>query len=154
VTFRRKGDEIHGTFRSNEVDVIRALIAEVSEVVAHGPRVDPAVERLFPAVYAENPTEAAELRRYVEDDLRQSKLDAAEVVLETVRRRTILTEEQADAWLRALNDVRLTLGIRLEIHDDFDLEEEYEAASGERVVQLSIYGYLSYLQETLIEAMS
>src|SRR5438128_2011127 len=74
VSFHRKGDEIRGTFRPDEVNVIRAVIGEVSELVAQGPSADPAVERLFPAVYPKNPTETAELRQYIEDDLRQGKL--------------------------------------------------------------------------------
>ena len=42
---------------------------------------DPAVERLFPDVYPEDPAEAAEFRRFTEADLKAAKLDQAKTVL-------------------------------------------------------------------------
>ncbi|MGY0230956.1 DUF2017 domain-containing protein [Longispora urticae] len=153
VTFHRKGDEIVATFRPEEIDVLRMVVTEVSGLVTDGLRADPVVARLFPDIYPDNPVEAAELRRYTEDDLKQEKVDAAAVVLDTLDERTVLTEDQADAWLRAVNDVRLALGTRLEINDDFDIEEEYEDADDERGLQISVYGYLSYLQESLIDSL-
>ncbi|WP_412541814.1 DUF2017 domain-containing protein [Longispora sp. K20-0274] len=153
MTFYRKGDEIVATFRPEEIDVLRMVVTQVSELVTDGLRADPVFERLFPDVYQDNPVEAAELRRYTEDDLKQAKVDAAAVVLETLDEHTSLTVEQADAWLRAVNDVRLALGTRLEIDDDFDIEEEYEDADDERGLQISVYGYLSYLQESLIDSL-
>jgi len=61
-------------------------------------------------------------------------------------------------WLRALTDVRLALGLRLGITDDTDLEEELDAAvlhdpTSPRVGQLSVYAYLTYLQESLVGAL-
>src|SRR5213593_1274354 len=50
----------------------------------------------------------------------------------------------AEAWLRALNDVRLALGIRLAVRDDTDLLEELDEAvmrdpTSSRVRQLTMY---------------
>ncbi|GIG57030.1 hypothetical protein Lfu02_14020 [Longispora fulva] len=154
MTFYRKGDEIVATFRPEEIDVLRMVVTQVSELVTEGLRADPVFERLFPDIYQDNPVAAAELRRYTEDDLKQAKVDAAAVVLDTLDEHTTLTVEQADAWLRAVNDVRLALGTRLEIGDDFDIEEEYEDADDERGLQISVYGYLSYLQESLIDSLT
>ena len=69
-----------------------------------------------------------------------------------------LDEEAAEAWLRALNDVRLALGVRLAVRDDMDLEEELDEAvmhdpTSSRVGQLSLYVYLGYLQESLLVAL-
>jgi hypothetical protein len=69
-----------------------------------------------------------------------------------------LDAESAEAWLRALNDVRLALGIRLEIVEETSLESELDEAvlrdpTSSRVFQLSVYAYLGYLQESLLEAM-
>ena len=59
----------------------------------------------------------------------------------------------------ALTDVRLTLGSRLGIDDDdVDIEEELDEAilkdpTSARVGQLSVYQYLTYLQESLVGAL-
>jgi hypothetical protein len=61
-----------------------------------------------------------------------------------------LTAEELDAWLRALNDLRLVLGTRLDV-----TEEMYEAEidpAHPQAYELSVYGYLSWLQEQLVAA--
>ena len=69
-----------------------------------------------------------------------------------------LVDEQADLWLRALTDVRLALGTRLGVQDETDIEAELDDAVGRnptspRVGQLSVYAYLTYLQESLVGAL-
>lgn len=153
MTFRRKRDKIVANFRPEEIDAVRAILGEVTELLTESPRADPAISRLFPDIYRDDPGEAAELRQYTENDLKKAKLEAAGIVLDTLAEKTTLTPDQADAWLRALNDARLALGIRLGVHDDFELESEYQEATGSRAVQISMYSYLTYLQDSLIESL-
>jgi hypothetical protein len=66
--------------------------------------------------------------------------------------------EAAEAWLRAINDARLAMGTRLDIQADTDLSDELDEAmlkdpTSSRVFQLSVYAYLGYLQESLINAL-
>jgi len=63
-----------------------------------------------------------------------------------------LTGEQAQAWLTALNDLRLVLGTRLGVTDDSLLEGLTE--NHPRAAELALYAYLSWLQEQLVEALS
>jgi Domain of unknown function (DUF2017) len=70
-----------------------------------------------------------------------------------------LDEDKADLWLRALTDVRLALGTRLGIEDDTDIGAEIDEAvlrdpMSPTVVQLTVYAYLTYLQESLVEALT
>ncbi len=59
--------------------------------------------------------------------------------------------EQADEWLRALNDLRLVLGTRLEVTEDLDYESiDLDTPRGR---DLAVYGYLAWLQEQLVEAL-
>ncbi len=61
-----------------------------------------------------------------------------------------LTAEELDAWLRALTDLRLALGTRLEV-----TEETYEREIDPRdpeAYELSVFAYLSWLQEQAVEA--
>ena len=65
--------------------------------------------------------------------------------------RDLLTGDEADAWLRAVNDARLVLGTRLDISEDFDWDGFDETTP--RAPELALYAYLSWLQEQLVEAM-
>ena len=160
--FRRSGTECVARFTPQEAQVLRQCVAELAALLADHPDPDdPAVERLFPDVNPEDPAEAAEFRRFTEADLKAAKLDHAKTVLSDLLENggeIRLGEEQADTWLRALNDVRLALGTRLGIEDETDIEAELDAAVGRnptspRVGQLSVYAYLTYLQESLVGAL-
>lgn len=154
-------------FRPTEAQVLRQCVAELAALLNENmDRDDPAVERLFPDVYPEDPDEAAEFRRLTEADLLAAKLDQAKTVLSDLLDaggddeggEIRLDESHADVWLRALTDVRLALGTRLGIEDDTDIEAEIDAAVGRnptspRASQLSVYAYLSYLQESLVSAL-
>ena len=65
--------------------------------------------------------------------------------------RELLTSDEADAWLRALNDARLVLGTRLDITEDFDWDAFDESTP--RAPELALSAYLSWLQELLVEAL-
>jgi hypothetical protein len=160
--FRRKGGVCIATFSPQEAQVLRQCVAELAALLSDAPDPDdPAVERLFPDVYPEDPEAAAEFRRFTEADLKTAKLDQAKTVLSDLLEsggEVRLAEEQADMWLRALTDVRLALGTRLGITDDTDIEAELDEAVGRdprspRAGQLSVYAYLSFLQESLVGAL-
>jgi Domain of unknown function (DUF2017) len=160
--FRRAEGACIARFTPQEAQVLRQCVAELAALLADHPDPDdPAVERLFPDVYPEDPGEAAEFRRLTEADLKAAKLDSAKSVLSDLLEsggEVRLAEERADVWLRALNDVRLALGTRLGVQDETDIEAELDAAVGRnptspRVGQLSVYAYLTYLQESLVGAL-
>lgn len=161
--FRREGAVCTARFSTEEVKVLRQVATEVVALLTDGfDRDDPVVERLFPDVYPDDPDGTADLRRYTDGDLKTSKIDQAGAILAVLPPSggtdVTLDEESAEAWLRALNDVRLALGTRLEVHDEMDLEEELDEAvlkdpTSARVGQLSLYAYLGYLQESLLDAL-
>jgi hypothetical protein len=161
--FRRAGATCVAQFSHQEAQVLRQCVAELAALLSDQPDPDdPAVERLFPDVYPEEPTEAAEFRRLTEADLKSAKLDQAKIVLTDLLEaggEVRLDEESADVWLRALTDVRLALGTRLGVVDDTDIEAELDEAvlrdpTSPRVGQLSVYAYLSFLQESLVGALT
>jgi len=143
--------------------VLRKVAAEVVGLLTDGfDRDDPVVERLFPDVYPERPDDSADFRLYTEGDLKTSKIDQAGAVLAALPDSTggevRLDPESAEAWLRAINDARLAMGVRLEITADTDLQDELDEAvlhdpTSTRVFQLSVYAYLGYLQESLLNAL-
>ncbi|MGW4893417.1 DUF2017 domain-containing protein [Kitasatospora sp. NPDC004240] len=145
-------------------DPLAALFAEgPTEAPA-----DPALARLFPDAYgdpekpadAESRAAAGEFRRYTEPDLRTRKREDALHVVKTLDglggEGGQLELDGADCrrWLGALNDLRLTLGVRLEV-----TEEDEEGLYGlpdedERKPLVGAYLWLGALQESLLEAIT
>jgi uncharacterized protein DUF2017 len=115
-----------------------------------GDTADPSLRRLFPPAY----DDAAEERAYRDlagESLLDGRRAALTLLAETVDRDR-LSAEEADAWLRALNDLRLVLGTRLDVQEDTfaaDLRPD-----GPNAPALAVYGYLSWIQEQLVEALS
>ena len=161
--FSRRGGSCVARFDAVEAEVLYEVLSEVVSLLSDGfDRDDPVVERLFPDVYPDDPAGSADLRRYTDGDLKATKLDQAGVVLDALPRgggKVKLDGEQAEAWLRALTDARLALGLRLDVRDDTDLEDEIDEAvladpTSARVEQLSVYAFLTLLQESLVGALA
>jgi hypothetical protein len=118
---------------------------------------DPVLARLLPDAYRDDPEAAAEFRRFTESGLRSGKVSCAMTLLETLPPgggRIKLTSDQAESWLRTLNDVRLALGTRLGVTDDFDALDEDVAADDPRFAYVQVYQWLAYLQGSLVAALS
>jgi hypothetical protein len=117
---------------------------------------DPVLARLLPDAY-DDPEASGEFRRYTERGLRSAKVAAARTVLATLPPkggRVRLSGPEAQAWLRALNDVRLALGVRLEVTDNFDDQVAHMSPADPRAPYVGVYQWLAYLQETLVRALS
>lgn len=120
---------------------------------------DPALARLFPDAYREDPAASAEFRRYTSGDLLAEKRGRAETVLACLGRiphggKLTLAADEAGAWLTALNDLRLVLGTRLDIVEDdqeLPLDQDPDDPRGYLV---SVYHYLTAVQESLVGALN
>jgi Domain of unknown function (DUF2017) len=118
---------------------------------------DPALARLFPDAYTDDAEASGEFRKYTEQGLRSGKAAAARTVLATLPPdggRIRLSEPEAQAWLRALNDVRLALGTRLGVTDDFDEQVSDMGPEDPRAAYVGVYQWLAFLQETLVQALT
>ncbi len=112
---------------------------------------DPAVERLFPVAYPTDEDRQTEYRLLVQDELMESHLGALAVLEETADADR-LDEAQLTAWMRALNEVRLVLGTRLEVSED---HAGRPLDRGDpRAPAFAVYDYLTHLQGEIIEALS
>ena len=119
---------------------------------------DPALARLFPDAYREDPAAAAEFRRYTESDLLAEKRGRARTVLAGLARipdggKLTLAADEAGSWLTAMNDLRLVLGTQLGIVEDDQELAQTTDPEDPRNYQISVYFYLTYLQESLISAL-
>ncbi len=108
------------------------------EAMVHGPGAeqppdDPVLARLLPDGYRDDPESAGEFRKYTEPALRSAKYQAAREMMDTLPDdggRIQLTKDQGLSWLKALNDVRLALGVRLGVTEEF--EEQWSPAEAGR----------------------
>jgi hypothetical protein len=117
---------------------------------------DPVLARLFPDAYGDDAEAAGEFRRYTELGLRDGKREAAQAVLAALKdpgTDIVLDQEQAQAWLRALNDVRLALGTRLDISEEWYEEAEGLDPRDPRAPMFAAYDWLTMLQEGLVQAL-
>lgn len=130
---------------------------------------DPAVRRLLPDASRDDPQVAAEFRRLTEDDLRARKIARLGDLWTRLttpgdgRRQDVLVVDPADApeLAAAITDVRLVLAERLDVRTDEDAETLYDVLSDGnegadvdvRRYLVSLYGALSWLQESLVGLM-
>jgi hypothetical protein len=145
---RTRGGEIRLTLPPEEQALLRDLAASTRELLRE--RDDPAVRRLFPSAY-DDPEREREYRELTHSQLADGRQRALELVAGTVDR-DVLSAEEADAWLRGLNDVRLVLGTRLDVTEDLAWEALPE--NDPRLPGLALYSYVSWLQEQLVEAVA
>ncbi|MET7369777.1 DUF2017 domain-containing protein [Streptomyces sp. NPDC005566] len=133
------------------------------------PPTDPALARLFPEAYGNEDKElreaSAEFRRFTENDLRTRKRDDALLVVRTLDALTpaedggavlTLTADECRSWLGSLNDLRLTIGTRLEVSDEDEGQDGslYRLPDSDpRKPMVMAYLWLGALQETLVETL-
>jgi hypothetical protein len=188
--FRRRRDDIVGSLSEAEAELLRhaaeqmlLLLGDVAPAegdrpdpvptvadpfeeltgvgtLPSGPPSDPALERLFPDGYRDDPTASAELRRFTEDDLRAGKVERLKVLYTAVPPgggEVRLDTDGADAWVRALTDLRLVLGVRLEIEADTDpyelAHEALERGDEATATSALLYHYVGELSATLVDAL-
>ncbi len=117
---------------------------------------DPVLARLLPDAYQDDPAAAGEFRKYTESSLREAKKYFAQTLLDTLPPsggRIRLTGDQARDWMRALNDVRLMFGVRLEVTEDFEEQLAALAPDDPKVAAFEVYGWLGAVQESLVRAL-
>jgi len=114
---------------------------------------DPGIARLLPEGHRGDPELAADYRELTESSLRSGKADDLATVRATLPDgggEVRLDPDQAAAWLRSTNDLRLALGTRLDISED---SEPPEDIVGEEDQQLAVYYWLTALQGSLVDAL-
>jgi hypothetical protein len=179
TTFERVGGAVTLIVDKGEVPVLRDLFEQLAALleVAESPGDDdplsamvgigtstrapddPALARLLPSAYRDDDDAAAEFRRYTELGLRETKRARAALVQNCLKRpgkRRTLTEEEVQAWLTSINDLRLVLGTRLDVSEDpeadwallNDLPDDDPV-----LLHHAIYDWLGALQWRLLQAL-
>lgn len=145
---------------------LAGLVTQFAELLADTDSVadDPAVARLVPDAYADDPEAAQEFRDLTQHDLLNRRSEDAALVLhslgdavallagsapdDALLREDIelrLEPDEVRAWLRCLAAVRLVLAERLGIHDESDHDESDP--------RFGVYDWLGYRLDGLVRAM-
>ncbi|MBI3649214.1 MAG: DUF2017 family protein [Actinobacteria bacterium] len=148
--FEARSDRFRVRLQPAQREMLGRVIVQLREVLEHeDPSSDPAVARLFPATYPDDPLASLEYETAVGPELLRERLDAIRTMESTLRART-LAEEELLAWLATLNGLRLVLGIRLDIteettEDDFT-DEESRTTYG-------LYAFLTWLESSIVDVL-
>lgn len=175
--FFRHGDNTYlANFSDAEREVLTNLVEQIIELLAERvdhdnddplaamvgitmhdtPPEDDVLLRLLPNAYADQ-VDASEFRRYTESTLRQKK-QAHAMAMRMHLKSAIdgiveLDHDGANAWLGAMNDVRLALGVRLKVEENSHDELELLAPDDPMRGVYAVYSWLGWLQESLISAL-
>ena len=133
---RGEGGGVELRLSRDERSLLAGLVEELRALLDGAPG-DPSLRRLFPPAYDEEEDERA-YRDLMGGELLGGRRSALDVVAQTLDRERLSTDE-ADAWLRALNDLRLALGTRLDVKEDTFAEELRR--DDPRAPALAVYGY-------------
>jgi hypothetical protein len=140
------------------------LVEQFAELLADGSVDDPAVARLVPDAYRDDPEAAADFRSVTQGDLLERRVADTRTVRDSLRvdgerlvvaemdesaATEILTlpldEGQGAAWLRTLAALRLVLAARLGITDEDDHDD------GDP--RFGVYDWLGYRLDGLLHAL-
>jgi hypothetical protein len=155
--FRRRGGEVAARLDAAEAGVLGLLLDQLEQLLsaeADDVSDDPVIERLLPDGHRTDPEIAAEYREMTESALRTGKADDLAMVRATLPADggdVRLDADQAAAWLRTTNDMRLALGTRLEITEETEPPED---VTGEEGQQLAVYYWLTAVQGSLVDALA
>ena len=175
--FHRHGENSYiAEFAQSERDVLLNLIEQLiellSERVDHGhedplaalvgitshdsPPEDEVLRRLLPNAYADE-VQASEFRRYTESTLRGKKQAHAmsmRMYLKSADDGIVdLDHDNANAWLGAINDMRLALGVRLNVQENTTDALELLSPDDPLRGVYAVYTWLGWLQESLLSAL-
>jgi len=140
---------------ADEAAMLSALERSLSPVQ---PPTDEVLARLLPSGRRDHAERAGasaiEFRRLTESDLRRAKIadaDRALAILGAGEAGATMDTDDADALLRAINDVRLSLGARLKVEESTPYPRRIR---DERDQALAIYFWTGGVQEELVTVLA
>jgi hypothetical protein len=148
--FEKKGDRFSVRLGKHERNLLVELVRQSRTLLeTEDPSSDPAVARLFPAAYRDDPLRNLEYETSLGGAPRSGKLQALDTVERTANARA-LSEEDFLTWMGVVNDLRLVLGTRIEVTEE-STEEDF-AAGGPRDAY-HVYQFLGWVQQEMLFAL-
>jgi hypothetical protein len=149
--FRRRGGRYVLSLSENERTMLAEICRQTRELLeAEDPSSDPAVARLFPPAYQDDPLQNLEFERNLGETPRNGKLEAIASVERTLHQAE-LTEEELHAWMGVVNDARLVIGTRIEITEQAT-ERDFPEGHPDHG-SFGVYVYLTWLEDRILRAL-
>lgn len=148
--FRRRGDQVDARLSADECRVLTLLLDQLEQVLADDAPGDAVRDRLFPAGHASDAELARDYRDLTESALREGKTGDLALVrasVPTAGGDVRLDDDQARAWLRTTNDLRLALGTRMGITAETGPPDPDDPSP-----EMSVYQWLTAVQGSLVDA--
>ena len=143
---KRKGEGFDLRLPIAERELLASLPGQLVELLDENDLDDPAVARLYPDAYTAADSDLAEeYRRLMSDDLRERHRAALETLASGAHDEHVSTEDLY-AWMTALTQLRLVIGTRIGVTEEWEPNEDDPSSA--------VYGYLSWLQEQVVDALS
>ena len=151
---RREGDGFVLGVDAEDRATLVGLIGQLRDEIAADGRSEH-LRRLFPAAYHDHAEHEAEYQRLVHEDLASTRLASLVTVGEVLGRdpgsdELELGEDDLDALMRALNDLRLVIGTLLDVSEDTDAGDA--GPDDPDFGRFQLYGYLGWLLEGIVQA--
>ena len=143
---KRRNGRYTVNLSEGERQLIEDLALDLRELLTTD---SPMLQRLFPPPYGENEERNQGYSALAGSELVERKFAALDVVTGTISAED-LSEEEVEAWMRSINDIRLVLGTVLGISEDQGFEPSDEATQALH----GNYEYLGKLLERIIRALS
>ena len=175
--FTRHGEELFvAQFSESEKEVLINLSQQIIELLAErvdhndqdplaamvgitfhdSPPEDEVLLRLLPNAHADG-VDASEFRRYTESVLRTKKqahaMSIRTMLMSSEDGSIELNHDLANAWLGGINDIRLALGVRLNVEKNTHEELELLAPDDPMRGVYGVYSWLGWLQGNLLQAL-
>lgn len=136
-------------------EVMPGVLDPFADVAPRTRPEDPALARLLPDAYPEDVDATGEFRRYSEGEVLAFKRSNLQTMLATLgdgAHPVRLDAEQVRGWMYAINDLRLTIGTRLELEEGYGEQMAALPEEDPRLPLYYLYEWLSALQDGLIRA--
>ncbi len=148
----RSGDGFTLHIGADERAVVARLLGELRDMQTNPDAAD-AVARLFPVVHQGDAHEEEEWQRLMRDELitsRSAAIDTVVGVLQRPGRKVPITAAEMQAFIQAVNSIRLVLGTVLDVgEDEDDLAPELLESP-----EYGLYGYLSFVLDASVRVLS
>jgi len=146
---RRRGGKFEVRLSEQEGLVLRHVAGQLREAILTGTE-GPALRRLFPPAYVDDPEKEAGFQALARDELLESRLEALDQ-LEAALDEPLMDAERAAGLMRSCNALRLVLGTTLDVSED---DEPVLDLDDPDAPTWALYYFLSSLVAELVDALA
>ncbi len=148
-----RGGRVRLRLDETEAGLLRELVAEMQTMLeADISDTDPVKQRLFPQAY-DDPQNEKGFRDLIGSDLENAKLDALRDVRDALGLQGAtnleLGPDDVGSWLRLLTDLRLAIGVRLDVTEE-SMSAEIDP-DDPNAPAFSVLHWLGWLQGSILE---